>query len=137
VVAAFDANAAENRLTREEAIGRYRAADEPFLRDQGESTVESIERYEDLAEQRSRLEEAPPLMRPVVLLRNPDPRIARGAWQDFEPALPTTPAGLVWAALGFFLLGGLVSLLRQLGGIVRRRRPRAAEQTAAPINRRS
>ena len=38
-------------------------------------------------------------MRPVVILRNPDTRVARGAWQDYEPGLPTTPAGLVWAAL--------------------------------------
>jgi hypothetical protein len=121
VVAEFDADAARNELTREEALGRYRNAEEPFLRDQGTSVGGSIERYEELTAQRVRLESAPALMRPVVILRNPDARVIRGAWQDYEPGLPTTPAGLVWAALGFFLLGGLVSLLRQLGGIARRR----------------
>jgi hypothetical protein len=56
----------------------------------------------------------------------------RGAWQDYEPALPTTPAGLVWAALGFFLLGGLVSLLRQLGGIAKRKRPHQSPDGLSP-----
>jgi hypothetical protein len=124
VVEDFDAGAARSQLTRAEALDRYRAADEPFLREQGSSVAASIDRYETLAEQRARLESAPPLMRPVVVLRNPDARIIRGAWQDYEPAFPTTPAGLVWAALGFFLLGGLVSFLRQLGGIARRWRRR-------------
>ena len=123
VVADFDADAERNQLTRAEALDRYRAAGEPFLREQGGSVAASIDRYETLAEQRVRLESAPALMRPVVILRNPDTRVVRGAWQDYEPGLPTTPAGLVWAALGFFLLGGLVSLLRQLGGIMRGRRP--------------
>jgi Protein of unknown function (DUF2937) len=124
VVSRFDADAARNDFTRDEALTRYREAEEPFLRDQGDSTVGAIVRYETLAEQRARLDAAPPLMRPMVLLRNPDTRVVRGAWEDYEPGLPTTAAGLVWAALGFFLLGGVVSLLRQLGGIVRGRRRR-------------
>jgi hypothetical protein len=137
IVADFDADAARNQLTRTEALDRYRRVDEPFLREQGGSVAASIQRYETLAEQRARLESAPPLMRPIVILRNPDTRVVRGAWQDYEPALPTTPAGLVWAALGFFLLGGLVSLLRQLGGIARRRRSLRGRHSAEALNPRS
>ena len=125
IVEQFDADANRNALTREEAIERYQAAGEPFLRDQGQTAAAAFERYEALSVQNARLESAPPLMRPVVVLRSPDPRLLRGAWQAYEPALPTTPAGLVWAALGFFMLGGLVSLLRQLVGLGRRRRIRA------------
>ena len=44
----------------------------------------------------------------------------RGAWTDYEPAVPVTAAGFVWAAIGFFLAGGLVSLIRQLAGIARK-----------------
>jgi hypothetical protein len=40
----------------------------------------------------------------------------------FSPAYRVTPAGFVWAALGFFLLGGMVSLVRQVFGMMRRRR---------------
>jgi hypothetical protein len=128
IVARFDADAARNELTREQAISQYRGAGEPFLRDQGATAERSIERFDHLAEQRARLESSPALMRPVVILSEPDARVMRGAWQDYEPGLPTTAAGLVWATLGFFLLGGLASLLRQLGGIVRRRNRRIEPQ---------
>jgi hypothetical protein len=81
-------------------------------------------RYEDLAEQKARLEAAPPLMRPVVVLSEPDTRVARAAWSDYEPAMPVSAAGFVWAAIGFFLAGGLISLVRQLFGAARKwRRP--------------
>jgi hypothetical protein len=122
IVADFEADAAASHLTREEALETYGRADAAFLREQGVSARATLARYERLAEQRARLDGAPPLMRPVVVLSRPDERVVRGAWADYEPAVPVTPAGFVWAALGFFLAGGLVSLLRQMGGIIRRRR---------------
>lgn len=124
IVTEFDAGAARNGLSRDEALDTYSSADEPFLREQGASVESTMERYANLSEQRERLAEAPPIMRPIVVLSGPDPQVARGAWADFEPAVPTTPAGFVWAAVGFFVLGGLVSLVRQLVGIARRRRLR-------------
>lgn len=126
IVSAFEADAVRSNLTRQEALETYNRAREAFLRDQGATARSTIERYEELAEQRQRLDEAPPLMRPVVVLSHPDERVVRGAWADYEPAVPVSSSGFVWAALGFFLFGGLVSLLRQLGGIWRRRRPQAA-----------
>lgn len=120
VVASFDADASRNRLTREEALSTYTRDDTPFLRDQGASVKQQIGRYEWLSEQRSRLESAPPLMQPVVVLSGPDRRVAEGAWSDFAPAVPVTPVGFVWAGIGFVVAGGLVSLLRQLGGAARR-----------------
>ena len=122
VVTAFEADAARSDLTREEALQTYGRAGEPFLRDQGATTRSTIARYEDLAEQRARFELASPVMRPVVMLTDPDETVVRGAWTDYEPAVPVTTEGFIWAALGFFLAGGLVSLLRQIGGIIRRRR---------------
>lgn len=121
VVAAFDADAGRNDLTRPQALAVYGRSDQPFLRDQAASVGGTIDRYEHLVEQRARLEAAPPLMRPVVTLSAPDRRVLRGTWGDFEPAVPVTPAGFVWAAVGFFALGGLVSLVRQAVGIGRRR----------------
>jgi hypothetical protein len=35
--------------------------------------------------------------------------------------MPLNAAGFIWAGLGFVLFGGLVSMLRQLIGVVRRR----------------
>ncbi|MDQ3558614.1 MAG: DUF2937 family protein [Pseudomonadota bacterium] len=121
IVSEFEADAARNRLTRDEAVRTYTTSNETFLRDQGVSVTGTLSRQERLAEQRARLESAPPIMRPVVMLSHTDETVMRGAWTDFEPAVPVTSAGFVWAAIGFFLLGGIVSMLRQLIGIWRRR----------------
>jgi hypothetical protein len=122
VVRTFDADAQRNRLTREAALETYGRSGEPFLRDRGTSMTGTLERFERLFAQKVRLEAAPPLMRPVVVLNDPDRRVLRGAWSDFEPAVPLTAAGFVWAGLGFILFGGLVSMVRQLVGLARRRR---------------
>jgi len=122
VVADFDADAARNQLTRVAALDTYGRSAEPFLRDRGVSMERVFSRFEYLSEQQARLESAPPLMRPVVALSGADSRVLEGAWSDFEPAVPVTAAGFVWAAIGFFLAGGLVSLIRQSVGIARRRR---------------
>jgi hypothetical protein len=132
IVAAFDADAARNRLTREEAVRTYANASDDFLRDQGVTVRGTLSRRERLEEQKARLESAPPVMRPVVVLSHPDERVMRGAWQDYEPAVPVTSAGFVWAAIGFFLAGGVVSLIRQLAGIARKRRHKRAATYLEP-----
>ena len=121
IVAEFDEAAAQNQLTRDEAVRTYTTSNDGFLREQGASVATTLSRQQRLAAQRARLESAPPIMRPVVILSQPDDALMRGAWEDYEPAVPTTPAGLVWAAIGFFLAGGLVSLIRQLIGAWRKR----------------
>ena len=127
IVEDFDRDVAQNNLTRETALERFDETGDPFLRDRRVSMTSTLSRYEHLFEQKVRLEAAPALMRPVVVLSRPDGELVQGAWQDFQPGIPTTPAGFVWAALGFFLLGGVVSLLRQVFGMARRRRSRGME----------
>ena len=39
-----------------------------------------------------------------MFMRNMDPQIARATWQIFKPAIPTTVEGLVYAAVGMFVL---------------------------------
>ncbi len=121
VVADFDADAARNELTRDTALQTYGRSAEPFLRDRGASMQNVFARYDALSEQRERLESAPAVMRPIVVLSRPDPKVLEGAWSDFEPAVPITASGFIWAAIGFFVLGGLVSLIRQSAGIARKR----------------
>ena len=60
----------------------------------------------------------------MVVLNRPDGATISGTWSDFEPGAPLTIAGVVWAAIGFVFAGGAVSMLRQIGGAVRRRRRR-------------
>jgi Protein of unknown function (DUF2937) len=124
VLADFDATAAHNHMSRDEAVRRLQQSDETFVQDQAVHTSRTIIRFEELSAQRSRLDSSPYVMRPVVVLSYPDTRVVRGAWDDYEPAVPVTPAGFVWAAIGFFIAGGLVSLLRQTAGIAWRRRKR-------------
>jgi hypothetical protein len=122
VVADFDADARRNNLSREEALATYGESVEPFLRDRGMSMTEVISRYEELLRQWTALEQARPLERPLVVLRSPDQRVATGAMRDYEPAVPLTAAGLVWAALGMALAGVIAWLLAGLAGALRPRR---------------
>lgn len=122
VVEAFEADARRNNLSREEALLTFEASKQPFLQDHGASMKLTLARYGRLSEQQARLLSAPALMRPAVVLSAPDGLILKGAWSDFEPALPITPAAFAWAAVGFLIAGGLVSTIRQLFGMRRGRR---------------
>ena len=134
VVADFDADAERNTLTRSEALETYGRSFDGFLRDRGVTMSGTIRRFEWLSEQQRRLAEAPPLMRPVVVMSGPDKRVLRGAWADYEPAVPVSQAGFIWAAIGFFFIAGTVSLIRQIAGILRRRRGlRLRGRTNAPV----
>ena len=124
VVADFDVTAAHSNLSRDEAIRRFQQSDVAVVQDQAAHTSRTIIRFEELSAQRSRLDSSPYVMRPVVVLSHPDTRVVRGAWDDYEPAVPVTPAGFIWAAVGFFIAGGFVSFVRQVAGIAWRRRRR-------------
>lgn len=104
VVADFDADAARNGLQREEALAAYEAAGQPFLTDRSRSMRRALDRFEQLSTQARRFETMPAVLRPVILVTGPDSKVAAGAWDDFEPAVPVTPHGLIWAAAG--ALGG-------------------------------
>jgi len=62
------------------------------------------------------MEYSNPLMRPWIMVENADPKIVSEAWQDFEPAIPLTTPGLIWAIIGALLLGGPGWLLASLVG---------------------
>lgn len=129
VVADFDADAQASGLSRDEALATYGQSIEPFLRDRGLTMTQLIQRHDNLLRQWTALEQARPLERPLVVLRYPDERVARGAMRDYEPAAPLTAAGLVWAGLGVLLAGALAWLL---AGLTRAVMPR---RRAAPAGR--
>ena len=129
VIADFDADAARNGLTRQEAISRYGESAERFFRDRGMSIQDVMKRLQRLEEQRQELETVPPFARPLVVLRRPDRRIAGRAWSDFEPAVPVTVSGLAWGGLGLIAGGGLAFVLGRLSRRMpgRRKAPAGAE----------
>lgn len=123
VVADFDADAARNGLERSQALVAYERAQAPFLRQRGHSMRRTINRLADLTNRSRQLAQTPALLRPLAVLRNPDGNVFSGTLRDFEPAVPVTAHGLVWAALGGLAGFSLVGLAARL---FRRRRRRAA-----------
>ena len=120
VVADFERDAARSNMTVEEALQNYEQSGENFLADRGISMTRTFARFDRLETQRERLEEAPAVTRPVEMLRRADREVMQRAWQDYEPALPLTPAGFLYAAVGFiagWLFAGFGrALLRLLFG---------------------
>lgn len=110
-------------LDMKDAIARLEANGEPLARDRGKSMEQTIVRRDRLEDQQRRMREAGPFARLLVFAQSFDTGIARRAWGDFEPAVPTTPEGFATAGAG--ALGGY-GLLRLLGAPFRRRRKQPA-----------
>lgn len=132
IVTRFEADARAVGESRDGAVGRLAANPDELARRQGESMRATIARLDALEGQRRRMDEAGSFGRLVALLREPDPQIARGALEVFEPAMPVTAEGAASAAAGFAGLWGTTLLtLTALGRAVRRMRRRRIRPEAA------
>ncbi|WP_223477228.1 DUF2937 family protein [Oricola indica] len=131
IVEDFDADANRSDLSRQEALSRYRASADAFLRERGMSIGKAIHRYESLQRQAVRFETWPDFARPAALIGESDPTLVHGAWQEFRPGVPLTATGAIWAALGFLA----AALLAQGGRIVGRGTAGAARRRGVPATR--
>jgi DUF2937 family protein len=127
VVERFERDAQATGQTREGAIGQLDENRDALVRRQGDAMRANIERLDRLERQGQAFQTAGPFRRLVVLAHDADPEIARAAYLDYEPAVPTTVEGYTMAGAGF-LAGWSISrligrCLRPL--FFRRRRPRA------------
>ncbi|MFX0541372.1 DUF2937 family protein [Roseovarius sp. S4756] len=125
-VAEFDADAAEVGLSRETALSDL--AQGGVMGGQRAETMEGvIQRHQRLAEDLAALRKAGPFTRAHRIGKFADPEIAGAAWQAFQPAVPLTAAGGIFAGAGFLgglaTVGGVLALLR---APFRRRRARVA-----------
>lgn len=127
VVADFDADAASNGLTRAEALTLHLNSPEGLFRDRGTRMEQTVAREELLAAQAAWFASLPPAARPLAIARGYDAALLDGLWRDYEPGLPLTPHGALWAALGFGLLAGLSILVTMPYQRWRRRRRLARE----------
>lgn len=116
VVQQVDLDAEKAGRTRDQALERMRAEPDEFTRLRAEAARADIERLARLERQRQELQDAGPLARGFVFARDFDTPLARKTYEDFVPAVPTTEAGLLSAAIGF--VGGW-ALLTLLVGVVR------------------
>ena len=119
----FKSEAGAAGLDSSGAIAQLEANGDRLVRDRGRSMAEAIARRDRLADQQQRMRGAGPFARLVVFAEAYDPGIARRAWGDYEPAVPTTPEGFASAGAGALLGYGF---LRLVGAPFRRRRKQPA-----------
>jgi hypothetical protein len=110
-VVQFDADADAAHLTPEGAIDRLRQNADSLAQRRGDAMVYAVERLGRLERQRDSFATAGPLLRVAVMMRDFDVPIASRAFENFEPAVPTTSESFVCMAIGFVAGGGLVRLL--------------------------
>lgn len=99
VVEDFDASAQASGLTREEALAELSGSE--FLDRRQADMTRVINRYTRLQSNLITFENAGPFARLRLTPRVADPEIAAKAWDDFKPAVPLTPAGAVFAGIGY------------------------------------
>jgi len=122
IFAEFDADAARHGMSRAQGIERLARNPDSFVSDRGARLREDSARLARLERQLSQLQNAGPLNRLAVIVREVDPQIARRVWDQFQPAVPVTSEGAILTGAGF--LGGW-GLWRLIAFPFRRRRPAA------------
>ncbi len=109
-------------LDLEAYLARFAESGEIVFREGGRVAVASLADAERLRAAVAALAEADPITRPAQFLIHLDPAAAAATAERFDPALPLTPEGLAYAAVGF--LAGAAVL-------------RLAARAARPLLRRS
>jgi hypothetical protein len=104
IVRQFDVDAAGVGMDRPKAIATLNDNPDPLARGRGRAMQDAVQRRERLADQDRKFRTDGPLARLVAFAEDFDPQLASRTWADFEPAVPTTPEGLVCAGAG--ALGG-------------------------------
>ncbi|MEL6598143.1 MAG: DUF2937 family protein [Pseudomonadota bacterium] len=122
---AFDASASDAGLTREEALDRYALSDDPFLVARGEDMAGLLTRFENLRDSLAALQFAGPVERLMQVHRLSDIEVAANTWNSYEPTVPMTFTGLIFAASGFGAGYGGATILMGLIGLPFRRRQSA------------
>lgn len=122
----FRTVAQESGLTLDGLISRTGANTDPAVAKLGGVMRETAARVAHLEQAQAALHDASPWTRPFAFLTHADHDIVRATMHAFQPAVPTTIEGLVYA-----LAGMLVLLVAYHGGVkypvvrlVRRRRAR-------------
>ncbi len=109
----FDRAAMEGGLDRQAALERYTISNDEFLAGRGTSMAVTFERYEMLSQTLAQIQGAGPVERLQSLPAFVDTDIGRRTLENYQPAVPVTMEGILYAGAGF-ILGYLV-----LSGLVR------------------
>lgn len=120
----FDRAAELGGIDRTQALQRYGASADGFLAERGTAMAATFARYEQLSATLQRIENADPITRFQALPAYLDSDIGRRTLENYQPAVPVTIEGVLYAG-GGFMLGYLVlsGLWRFVTMPFRRRRP--------------
>lgn len=118
----FDRAAGEGGLDRQAALERYNASNDEFLAGRGTSMSATFQRYDLLSQTLAEIQGAGPLERLQSLPAYLDTDIGRRTLENYQPAVPVTMEGILYAG-GGFILGylGLSGLVRFFAMPFRRR----------------
>jgi hypothetical protein len=103
----FDRAAAAGGLDRAAALERYNASNDDFLAGRGTSMTATFQRYDQLSTTLARIEDAGPVERFQSLPAYLDSDIGQRTLENYQPAMPVTMEGILYAGAGF-MLGYLV-----------------------------
>ena len=120
VVADFDASAAAEGLTREQALAQMTGT--AFVERRRDDMQRSFARHARLSADLEALAAAGPFMRAYHGTRLTDPDIATAALAAFKPAVPVTVEGAAFAIVGFGLGAAAIRTVLMLLRLPRRRR---------------
>ncbi len=119
VIDDFDKDAATSGTDRAGGLAVMARNSEPLVRAQAVTMAQTVIRYDRLLKQQAAFQNSPPFVRLATFVQDFDRPLVESTLRDFEPAVPTTSEGVVFAVLGFFIIYGFLGFL---GAIFRPRR---------------
>lgn len=100
----FTDSAAQSGISLSRLIEQTTANSDPTVARLGLVMKDTVTRVDDLAAAQNAILHASPFTRPFVFLQHLDSGIAHATWKVFQPAVPTTLEGLLYALTGMITL---------------------------------
>lgn len=111
IINRFDRDAAEQDLTRDQALDTYAQANDEFLVKQGTSMREVFIRFDKLTAHQVALQNANIAEQAMGFVQYFDPELASATWAQYDLSVPLNPEGGMFA-----FIGGAVAWLTAAGG---------------------
>ena len=118
VINKFDKDAADSGLDRAGALEQMGQSEDELVVRRASSMQEAMIRYDRLVGQRQSMANSSVYIQPLQIMRSPDVPMLQNTLNDYQPAVPLTPAGALYGGIGAFLLG----LLSRIPMLLFRRR---------------
>jgi hypothetical protein len=125
----FKAAAAQSGMTLDQLVAGAAQNPDPAMGRLGGVIRATLARLDELKSADAALRHASVWSRPFVFLQHVDWGIAKATWAIYRPAVPTTPEGFMYAAVGMLVILALYHLGIK-APIARRLRRRSALRAA-------